>query len=226
MLLGKASAIGLDGLQNTVVDALTQEAVTTSTIEGETINPQSVRSSIAKRLGLDLHGAPAVDKKIEGLVDVLQDASTALNEPLTLERMCAWHGALFPTGYSGMHKIDVGTLRSSTMKIISGPVGKDKIYFEAPPAEVLAVFVQRFADWFNASHPKTGSSPVDGIVRASISHLWFETLHPFDDGNGRIGQAILQLALGQNMGAPGRIVTLSHQIERNRTDYYQQLPGD
>ncbi len=223
VLLGKAVAIGLEGLQNTVVEALTQEAVTTTTIEGETINPQSVRSSIAKRLGLDVYGTPAADNKIEGLIDILQDASTALNEPLTLERLCAWHRALFPTGFSGMHKIDVGTLRNSTMRIVSGPIGKSKIHFEAPPAEVLSTSVQRFVDWFNASHPKTGVSPLDGIVRACISHLWFETLHPFDDGNGRIGRAILQLALGQDMGGPGCIVTLSQQIYRNRTDYYQQL---
>lgn len=223
VLLGKAAAIGLEGLQNTVVEALTQEAVTTTTIEGEMINPQSVRSSIAKRLGLDVYGTPAADNKIEGLVDILQDASTALNEPLTLERLCAWHRALFPTGFSGMYKIDVGTLRSSTMRIVSGPIGKSKIRFEAPPAELLSTSVQRFVYWFNASHPKTGVSPLDGIVRACISHLWFETLHPFDDGNGRIGRAILQLALGQDMGGPGCIVTLSQQIYRNRTDYYQQL---
>jgi Fic family protein len=222
-LLGKVSAIGLEGLQNTIVEALTQEAVTTSTIEGETINPQSVRSSIAKRLGLDRYGAATVDHKIEGLVDILQDASTAIDEPLTLDRMCTWHRALFPTGYSGLHKIDVGTLRTLTMKIISGPIGKSKIHFEAPPAEVLHVSVQKFVEWFNTSHPKTGASPLDGMIRACISHLWFETLHPFDDGNGRIGRAILQLALGQDMGAPACIVTLSHQIERQRNEYYQQL---
>lgn len=223
VLLGKASAIGLEGLQSNVVDALTREAVTTSTIEGETLNPQSVRASIAKRLGLDVHGAAAADQHIEGLVDVLHDASTKLDEPLSLARLCAWHGALFPTGYAGMQKIEVAALRRSAMQIVSGPVGKNKIHFQAPPAQSLAESTQGFVDWFNASHPKTGTTPLNGIVRASISHLWFETLHPFDDGNGRIGRAILQLAIGQDMGASGRIISLSRQLERQRKNYYQQL---
>ena len=147
-LLGKAEAIGLEGLQPHIRESLTQEALTTSAIEGEKLDPESVRSSVARRLGLDTAGVPLREgrRNIEGLIDVLQDATLNTDAPLTLERLCSWHAALFPTGFSGMQRIDVGALRSV---------------------------------------------PMDGLVRAAVSILWFETLHPFDDGNGRLGRAIL-----------------------------------
>ena len=224
-LLGKAELIGLEGLQPHMLDSLTQEALTTSAIEGEKLDPQSVRSSVARRLGLDLSGAPVREgpRNIEGLVDVLQDATLNTELPLTLERLCRWHGALFPTGFSGMQRIDVGALRSVPMEIVSGAIGRSKVHYAAPPAEGLAEQLDAFLTWFNQTQPKVGSQSMDGLLRAAISHLWFETLHPFDDGNGRIGRAILQLALGQDMGQPGRIVTLSRQIESCKERYYSEL---
>ena len=225
VLLGKAQAIGLEGLQPHVRDSLTQEALTTSAIEGEKLDPESVRSSVARRLGLDTSGAPLREgrRHIEGLIDVLQDATLNTESSLTLERLCQWHGALFPTGFSGMQRIDVGALRSVSMEIVSGAIGHSKVHYAAPPAEGLADQVNAFLTWFNQTQPQVGSKPMDGLVRAAVSHLWFETLHPFDDGNGRIGRAILQLALGQDMGQPGRIVTLSRQIESCKDQYYSEL---
>ena len=225
VLLGKAQAIGLEGLQPHVRDSLTQEALTTSAIEGEKLDPESVRSSVARRLGLDTSGAPIREGKrnIEGLIDVLQDATLNTDSPLTLERLCQWHGALFPTGFSGMQRIDVGALRSVPIEIVSGAIGHSKVHYAAPPAEGLPDQVNAFLAWFNHTQPRVGPKPMDGLVRAAISHLWFETLHPFDDGNGRIGRAILQLALGQDMGQPGRIVTLSRQIESCKDQYYSEL---
>ena len=225
VLLGKAEAIGLEGLQPHICDSLTHEALTTSAIEGEKLDPESVRSSVARRLGLDTSGAPVREgrRNIEGLIDVLQDATLNTDSPLTLERLCSWHGALFPTGFSGMQRIDVGALRSVPMEIVSGAVGRSKVHYAAPPAGGLASQVGAFLTWFNQTQPKVGTHPMDGLVRAAVSHLWFETLHPFDDGNGRIGRAILQLALGQDMGQPGRIVTLSRQIESSKDRYYSEL---
>ncbi len=225
VLLGKAEAIGLEGLQPHIRDSLTHEALTTSAIEGEKLDPESVRSSVARRLGLDTSGAPVREgrRNIEGLIDVLQDATLNTDSPLTLERLCSWHGALFPTGFSGMQRIDVGALRSVPMEIVSGAVGRSKVHYAAPPADGLASEVDAFLAWFNQTQPKVGTLPIDGLLRAAVSHLWFETLHPFDDGNGRIGRAILQLALGQDMGQPGRIVTLSRQIESSKDRYYSEL---
>jgi len=225
VLLGKAQTIGLEGLQPHIHDSLTQEALTTSAIEGEKLDPESVRSSVARRLGLDTSGAPLREgrRHIEGLIDVLQDATLNTATPLTLERLYQWHGALFPTGFSGMQRIDVGALRSVPMEIVSGAIGHSKVHYAAPPAEGLAEQVDAFLTWFNQTQPQVGPQPMDGLVRAAVAHLWFETLHPFDDGNGRIGRAILQLALGQDMGQPGRIVTLSRQIESCKDQYYNEL---
>ena len=225
LILGKAEMVGLEGLQTHIRDSLTQEALTTSAIEGEKLDPESVRSSIARRLGLDTSGAPIREgqRNIEGLIDVLQDATLNTDAPLSLERLCNWHGALFPTGFSGMQLIDVGALRAVPMEIVSGAVGHHKVHYAAPSPEGLAAQVDAFLTWFNQTNPNTGSRPMEGLVRASLSHLWFETLHPFDDGNGRIGRAILQLALGQDMGQAGRIVTLSRQIESCKDQYYSEL---
>jgi len=225
LILGKAELIGLEGLQLHIRDSLTQEALTTSAIEGEKLDPESVRSSVAKRLGLDTSGAPLREgqRNIEGLIDVLHDATLNTELPLTLKRLCHWHGALFPTGLSGMQAIDVGALRSVPMQIVSGALGRTKVHYAAPPAQELAHQVKAFLTWFNQTQPHTGPQAMDGLVRAAISHLWFETLHPFDDGNGRIGRAILQLALCQDMGQSGRIVTLSRQIESCKDAYYKEL---
>lgn len=229
LLLGKARAIGLEDLQPHIRDALTEEALTTSAIEGEKLPPQSVRSSIARRLGLESDGVPSTQgqRPIEGLIDVLQDATLNTHSPLTVDRLCNWHGALFSSGFSSMTRIAVGELRSVPMDVVSGPIGRSKVHYSAPPAEVLKDQVDAFVSWFNQSHPTVGSQPMDGLLRAALSHLWFETLHPFEDGNGRIGRAIMQLAMGQDidqgMGQAGRIVTLSRQIESQKNNYYAEL---
>ena len=159
ILMGKAQSIGLEGLQPHILDALTQEAMTTSAIEGERLDVQSVRSSVARRLGLDTHGAPVAEgrRNIEGLLDVLQDATQNLAAPLTQERLCAWHAALFPGGFSGLHRIDMGALRSVKMEIVSGALGHQKVHYEAPPAQHLTAELSAFIDWFTASQPQTGS---------------------------------------------------------------------
>ena len=225
ILLGKAEAIGLEGLQPHIRDSLTQEALTTSAIEGEKLDPESVRSSVARRLGLDTSGAPVREgrRNIEGLIDVLQDATLNTDAPLTLERLCSWHAALFPTGFSGMQRIDVGALRSVPMEIVSGAVGHSKVHYAAPPAEGLAEQVDSFLNWFNQTQPKVGSQPMDGLVRAAVAHLWFETLHPFDDGNGRISRAVGDMALARAEGSAQRFYSLSAQIQRERKQYYEQL---
>lgn len=212
-------------MQPHIRDSLTQEALTTSATEGEKLDPESVRSCVASRLGLDTFRAPVREgrRNIEGLIDVLQDATLNTDAPLTLERLCSWHGALFPTGFSGMQRIDVGALRSVPMEIVSGAVGHSKVHDAAPPAEGLAEQMEAFLNWFKQTQPKVGPQPMDGLVRAAVSHLWFETLHPFDDGNERLGRAILQLALSQDMGQSGRIVTLLRQIESCKDQYYREL---
>jgi Fic family protein len=224
-LIAKAMAIGLENLQDQICDTLTQEALTTSAIEGEMLNIHSVRSSLARRLGLDTHGAPVpeAERNLEGLIDVMQDASLHTDAPLTLDRLCQWHGALFPDGYSGLRRIVVGSLRTGPMDVVSGPMGREKVHYSAPPAEMLSSAMSAFLNWFNNAQPKVGTEPMDGMERAALSHLWFETLHPFDDGNGRMGRAILQLALGQEIGQAGRIITVSRQIESSKKQYYQAL---
>jgi Fic family protein len=159
LILGKAEMIGLEGLQTHIRDSLTQEALTTSAIEGEKLDPESVRSSIARRLGLDTSGAPIREgqRNIEGLIDVLQDATLHTDAPLTLERLCNWHGALFQTGFSGMQRIDVGVLRAVPMEIVSGAVGHHKVHYAAPYPEGLAAQVDAFLTWFNQTNPNTGS---------------------------------------------------------------------
>ena len=170
LLLGKAEMIGLEGLQPHIRDSLTQEALTTSAIEGEKLDADSVRSSVAKRLGLDTSGALTAEGKrnIEGLIDVLQDATLNTELPLTLERLCNWHGALFSTGFSGMQRIHVGALRSVPMEIVSGAIGHTKVHCAAPPAEGIHDQVNEFLTWFSDTNPKTGSRPMDGLVRAAI----------------------------------------------------------
>lgn len=137
--------------------------------------------------------------------------------------MCNWHGALFPTGFLGMNAIVVGELRGGPMDIVSGPAGRSKVHYSAPPADRLSEEMDMFVSWFNDSHPTMGANPMDGLLRTAMSHLWFETLHPFEDGNGRIGRSIMQLAIGQDMGQPGRILSLSRQIESCKDQYYKEL---
>jgi Fic family protein len=202
-----------------VAAILVEDGVTTSAIEGERLDPLAVRSSVARRLGLPTAGLPAPPRAVSGLVDILLDATRQYQQPLTEERLCGWQAALFPTGYSGLRKIRTGSLRGrSPMRVVSGRVGRERVHFEAPPRAGLDAEVTRFLGWF--AEPPAG---LDGLVRAGIAHLWFVTLHPFEDGNGRLARAITDMAVAQDERQPMRAFSLSAQILREREPYYEML---
>ncbi len=199
--------------------ALVEEMVTTSAIEGEAINRDSVRSSIANRLGIYQAGMDKpVDRYVEGLLDMLLDATMQYAEPLTTERLLGWHAALFPTGYSGIHKISVGQYRSEgAMQVISYKGNKPIIHFQAPPHTQVLEEMDAFLAWFNAD------VEYDNLIKAAIAHLWFETLHPLDDGNGRVGRALIEMILAKDENSSLRFYSLSSQIMRQRRHYYAAL---
>lgn len=203
-------------------EILVVEGLGTSAIEGEKLDVDVLRRSIARRLGVELEDgarpAPAGDA-VEGLVDVLQDATKNWQQDLTIDRLNAWQAALFPTGRSGLYEIRVGQLRGADpMRIVSGPHQRERVHYEAPPREGLEKEMQRFLDWFNGS-----SKQLDGLLRAGIAHLWFEVLHPYEDGNGRIGRAVLDMALAQDDCRPMRVYSVSAQLNLVRDDYYAAL---
>lgn len=220
LLLGRLADVGL-GLRDEVsLAALTDDVLKTSEIEGEHLNVASVHSSIARRLGVDIGSLAPVDRHVEGVVDMALDATSNSAQALTTERLFAWHAALFPTGYSGFNTISAGVWRDDAhgpMQVVSGPIGRQKVHYEAPPAVCLASEMDRFLSWLN--DPKT-TEPA--LIRAG-RHLWFVTLHPFDDGNGRIARAIGDLLLARADGSPQRFYSLSAQIQRERKAYYDTL---
>lgn len=221
LLLGRLADIGFGLRDEACLAALTDDVLKTSEIEGEHLNVASVRSSIARRLGVDIGSLAPVDRHVEGVVDMVLDATSNSAQPLTTERLFAWHAALFPTGYSGLGKISTGTWRDDAhgpMQVVSGPVGRQKVHYEAPPAQYLASEMDRFLSWLN--DPKA-TEPV--LIRAGLGHLWFVTLHPFDDGNGRIARAIGDRLLARADGSPQRFYSLSAQIQRERKAYYDML---
>ncbi|WP_445657514.1 Fic family protein [Achromobacter sp. NCFB-sbj8-Ac1-l] len=221
LLLGRLADVGPRLQGEASLAALTDDVIKTSEIEGEHLNVASVRSSIARRLGVDIGSLAPVDRNVEGVVEMVLDASANYAQPLTVERLFGWHAALFPTGYSGLSKITIGDWRDDAhgpMQVVSGPVGRQKVHYEAPPATRLPAEMARFLDWVNA--PDT-SEPA--LVRAGLGHLWFVTLHPFDDGNGRIARAVGDLLLARADGSPQRFYSLSAQIQRERKQYYDIL---
>lgn len=200
--------------------ALTDDVLKTSEIEGEVLDVASVRSSIARRLGMDIGALAPVDRHVEGVVEMVLDATSRSTEPLTAERLFGWHAALFPTGYSGMSRISVGQWRddaSGPMQVVSGPANRHKVHFQAPPAASLPAEMARFLAWANDD---TGEP---ALIKAGLAHLWFVTLHPFDDGNGRIARAVGDLFLARADGSGQRFYSLSAQIQRERKDYYDIL---
>jgi len=201
------------------VITLTEQALDTSAIEGEHLNRDSVRSSIANRLGLKQAGiSKPPDRYIEGLLDMLLDATENYDKALTLERLYGWHAALFPTGYSGIRKITVASLRQAgPMQIVSGRPGKTKVHYEAPPSEIVNHEMKLFLQWFNTENN------MDGLVRAGMAHLWFELLHPFEDGSGRLGRAIIDLVLARDERQSSRYYSLSSAIMQDRKNYYFSL---
>ncbi len=220
MLAGRLADIGLALRDEASLAALTEDVVKTSAIEGETLNVASVRSSIARRLGVDIGALAPVDRHVEGVVDMVLDATIHAAAPVTEARLFGWHAALFPTGYSGLSRITVGGWRtdaSGPMQVVSGPIGRQRVHFEAPPAARLTHEIARFLAWLNAE-------PVEPLlIQAGLAHLWFVTLHPFDDGNGRIARALGDLVLARADRSPQRFYSLSAQIQRERNAYYDVL---
>ena len=201
------------------LEVLATEGVATSAIEGEKFEPAILRSSLARRLGLPTTGLPVPPRSVEGLVDVLLDATWHYQEPLTLARLCSWQAALFPSGRSGLHVIRVGTLRGTDpMQIVSGPIGREKVHYAAPPHNRLTRDMDRFLAWFNAP-----PADLDGLLRTGLAHAWFEIIHPFEDGNGRVGRALLDRALAQDEQRSVRLYSMSARIMAVRDDYYEAL---
>ena len=220
LLLGRLADVGMTLRDQASLAALTEDVIKTSEIEGERLDAESVRSSIARRLGVDIGALAPVDRHVEGVVEMVLDATACCEAGLTRERLFGWHAALFPTGYSGLAQIHVGAFRddaSGPMQVVSGPIGRQRVHFEAPPAERLEAEMARFIEWVNTD---TKDHP---ILKAGLAHLWFVTVHPFDDGNGRIARAIGDLLLARADGSPQRFYSLSAQIQRERRDYYDIL---
>jgi len=218
--LGRLEGLGFDLRTEANLAVLTEDLVKSWAIEGETIDPAEVRSSIASRLGLDVAGLPRAARDVDGLVEMVLDAVQDFRAPLSVGRLQAWHAALFPTGRSGLRPITVGGWRrpeAGPMQVVSGPLGRERVHFEAPAAERLDEEMARFLRWFNA--PPT----TDPVLRAGIAHLWFVTVHPFEDGNGRIARAVGDRALCAADGTSDRYYSLSAQIEAERKDYYDEL---
>ena len=219
-LAGRMAALGLVQRDKATLQALTQEVITTSAIEGEALDLSAVRSSIARRLGVDIGALAPADRHVDGVVDMVLDATQHYAQPLTAERLFGWHAALFPTGYSGRVRIQVGAWRNDAagpMQVVSGPMGREKVHYQAPPATALPAETAAFLQWFNAAPAG------DAIIHAALAHLWLVTLHPFDDGNGRISRAVGDMALARAEGTAQRFYSLSAQIQRQRKQYYDQL---
>ncbi len=220
LLLGRLEALGFPGRQNTVLSTLTDEIQKTSEIEGELMAADAVRSSVARRLGIDIGALAPEDRRVEGLVDVVMDATRNYRSALTKDRLCAWQSSLFPEGRSGAFKVSVGRWRTDSegpMRVISGPMGREKVHYQAPPANLLDGEMSQFLDWFNAE------GQLDALLHSAIAHLWFVSIHPFDDGNGRIARAIAEMALCRSDRTAERYYSMSAEIRRQRSDYYAIL---
>ena len=219
-LLGRMEGVGFRLRDEARLSTLTEDVVKSSAIEGEKLDAEEVRSSIARRLGLDFAGAAIGSRDVEGIVEMLLDATQQFSEALTAERLFGWHASLFPTGRSGIHRIQVGAWRpveAGPMQVVSGPTGRERVHFEAPSAEKLDAEMKVFLEWFDAR------SGIDSVLKAGVAHLWFVTVHPFEDGNGRIGRAIADMALARADGTSERFCSMSAQIEAERKEYYLQL---
>ena len=219
-LIGRMEGLGFQLRAEAVLQSLTEEVLKSSEIEGEVLNHDQVRSSIARRLGIDIGGLTAADRNVEGVVEMMLDATQHYAKPLTVERLFGWHAALFPTGRSGMSKIAVGRWRndkSGPVQVISGPVGKERVHYEAPAAERLRQEMRAFLASFNKD------DGTDLVLKAGISHLWFVTIHPFDDGNGRITRAIADMMLARSEQTAQRFYSMSAQIRQERAAYYDIL---
>lgn len=219
-LIGRMEGLGFRLRAEAVLQTLTEEVLKSSEIEGKLLDKEQVRSSLARRLGMDIAGLVPADRDVEGVVEMMLDATQNYSAPLTKERLFGWHAALFPTGRSGMRKITVGAWRtkaSGPMQVVSGPIGRERVHFEAPDAARVEKEMRAFLDWFEAG------VAIDPVLKASVAHLWFVTIHPFEDGNGRIARAIADLALTRSEGNPQRFYSMSAQIRLERNAYYNML---
>jgi Fic family protein len=215
--LGQIGTLGFSFKEEAVLSTLTLDVIKSSEIEGETLNYEQVRSSIARRLGMEYAGMVNLDRDIEGVVEMMLDATQKYKEPLNEERLFGWHAALFPTGWSGMHKIDTGSYRRGEMQVVSGPMGKEKIHYQAPSPERVKHDMDEFLTWFN------GEMKIDAVLKAAIAHFWFIIIHPFDDGNGRIARALSDMLLARSEESPQRFYSLSSQILIEKKEYYKIL---
>jgi Fic family protein len=218
LLLGKMRDLGYQLKREATLAALTEETVKSSAIEGEELNPESVRSSLARRMGLEAAGTSPVDRNVEGIVEMMLDATQNYSLPLTEERLFGWHAALFPTGRSGMRKITTGAWRKGGMEVVSGPIGKEKIHFEAPGPKEVGREMKAFLNWYEDREPGT-----EGLIKAGLAHLYFVTIHPFEDGNGRIARAITEMSLARLEDSAQRFYSMSSQIREERKTYYEIL---
>ncbi|MCK4462753.1 MAG: Fic family protein [Candidatus Omnitrophica bacterium] len=218
-LLSKIDSLGLEFSRESRFEILTEETIKTAAIEGLRLDKEAVRSSVARRLGLPTAGLKKPDRNTEGLVDVILDATMNYRKPLTIKRLKSWQAALFPTGYSGLIKIHVGQWRPDTkMQVVSGAIGREKVHFEAPPADKVNSEMRKFITWSEKE-----SKDIDGLLRTAIAHFYFVTIHPFEDGNGRIARALSDMALAQDENLSKRYYSLSARIMTERKDYYDIL---
>jgi Fic family protein len=219
-LIGRMQGIGFSLRAEATLQTLTEDVVKSSEIEGEVLDKDQVRSSIARRLGMDIGGLTPADRNVEGVVEMMFDATQKFDQPLTTERLFGWHASLFPTGRSGMNRIAVGKWRDDSngpMQVVSGPVGRERVHYQAPAAKLLDREMRAFLRWFN------GDDAIDPVLKAGLAHLWFVTIHPFDDGNGRIARAIADMALARSEKSTQRFYSMSAQIRRERKAYYDKL---
>jgi Fic family protein len=219
-LIGRMQALGFSLREEAVLQTLTEDVLTSSAIEGDILDKDAVRSSIARHLGMQAAALPPADRNVEGVVDMMLDATQKFRDQLTAERLFGWHASLFPTGRSGMRKIVVGAWRDDTsgpMQVVSGVEGRERVHYEAPAAGKLDAEMKSFLDWFN------GDEDTDPVLKAALAHLWFVTIHPFDDGNGRIARAIADMMLARSEDSPQRFYSMSAQIRLERKAYYEML---
>lgn len=216
-LAGRMESLGFPQREEALLATLTQDILKSSEIEGEFLDLEQVRSSLARRLGMDIGGLAPSDRHVEGIVELMLDATQNHTHPLTQERLLRWHAALFPTGWSGMSRIAVGAWRTGPMQVVSGPLGRERVHYEAPAAERLEAELRLFLTWF------AEDSALDGVLRAALAHLWFVSIHPFDDGNGRIARALTDLSLARSEQSPQRFYSMSAQIQKERSAYYDIL---
>ncbi len=219
-LIGRMESLGFALRAEAVLQSLTQEVLKSSEIEGEILDQDQVRSSIARRLGIEVGALAPIDRNVEGVVEMMIDATQRHGEVLTNDRLFGWHAALFPAGRSGMTKIAVGRWRddeTGPMQVVSGPLGRERVHFEAPAANRIDLEMRDFLVWFNAE------KVIDPVLGAAVAHLWFVTIHPFDDGNGRVARAIADMALARSEQSPRRFYSMSSQIQTERKTYYEIL---